>query len=253
VIYEVTQGPVGKLLYQTLYVGRAININLEIVDYPEWSEAYIVYGTITTKLPREDTTYTHQKTIMISVDENAPAFRNGVIRVKVTVPDEGMVEGFEQILELPFKPDYLGMLKVSPNTQHKKIGPMDTAEIPISVTNLGNGKTKVEFSIKNVPDNWLAIVTDHIILEPGQSGTVFLTVKPPKGFGYHDDYEGFVIEYTPAWAEDINITGETEHVSLAVESRGISVIGIEVILPIIILIVLVIVAIYYFIKKMQKK
>ena len=80
-----------------------------------------------------------------------------------------------------------------------------------------------------------------------------LTVKPPKGFGYHDDYEGFIIEYTPAWADNPEKRGITQQVSIAIESRGISVIGIEAVLPIIVLIILLIFVVYYLIKRFRRK
>jgi hypothetical protein len=130
---------------------------------------------------------------------------------------------------------------------------MDTAEIPIRVINLGNARTDAKFKVKNVPKGWIAIVTDKIILETQQTDNIFLTVKPPKGFGYHDEYETIVIEYIPTWAEDVSVRGVTEQITVAVESRGISVIGIEVVVPIIVLLILILFAVYYVYKQMKRK
>lgn len=256
--YKVIKGGfAGDLIYGLLYAGRVVNIQLNIEEYPrEWSTVSIIDNTITTGLPRvldtwEDPSYTKQ--IFITVDDNAPAFRDGEIKIRVTVETVGPVDKFDEVQTLRFRPDYSPKLNILPETQHKIIGPMDTAEIPIRVTNLGNGQTKVFFRVSRIPDNWVAIVTDQITLDPDQTDTIFLTVKPPKGFGYHDDYEGFVVECTPAWAENTKIQGVTETVSVAVESRGISVIGIEVILPFIILIILVVIAVYLFLKRIRRK
>ena len=165
-----------------------------------------------------------------------------------------MIEKFDSVVELQIKPDYAPKLNVIAEPQNIMIGPMDTATIPLKVTNLGNGETKVSFIVPNPPVGWMTIVTDQIILAPDQTESVYLTVKPPKGFGYHDDSVTLIIEYTPAWSEDITQKGVTEQVSVAVESRGISVIGIEVVLPIIILILVVIFfAYYYLFKKMRRK
>lgn len=253
--YSLTKGPFGNLIYRTLYVGRRVDIKLELIDYPkEWSTVFLPFDTLTVNLPRDINVILKRSiTLMISVDETAPAFNSGTISIRATVAKIGMIEKFDQTIQLTFKPDYLPMLDVQPETQHKIIGPMDTAEIPIRVTNLGNARTKAQFRITNLPEDWMAIVTDQIILETQQTGTVFINIKPPKGFGYHDDYETFIIEYIPLWAENVQVRGVTEQISVAVESRGISVIGIEVIIPIIAIIILIIFALYYLYNKMIRK
>lgn len=254
--YTLVKGPLGKLIYRFLYAGRRVNIQLNIESYPaEWSTVTMFDNTITLGLPQdpaEEKTYQHQ--ILISVDDKAPAFREGKIAIRVTVDAVGMIDSFDEVIELTMRPDYSPQLNVVPETQTKVIGPMDTTEIPIKVTNLGNGQTKVSFKVRNVPEDWMAIVTDFIILDPDQTETVYLTVKPSRGFGYHDETESIIIEYYPAWSENLKYRGVTEQISVSIESRGISVIGIEVILPIIILIALVILVIYYFFfRRMRRK
>ena len=254
--YSIIKGPLGNFIYKAFYRGRRVNIQLNIESYPtEWSTVTMLDNTITFGLPQdvtEERTFNHE--ILISVDDNAPAFKEGKLAIRVNVDSVGMIDAFNEIIELTMKPDYAPKLNVVPGTQTKVIGPMDTTEIPIKVTNLGNGQTKVTFRVPNVPKNWLAIVTDQIILDPDQTETVFLTVKPPRSFGYHDETETLVVEYFPAWSENLNIKGVTEQISVSVESRGISIIGIEVILPIIILIALVILVIYYFFfRRMRRK
>jgi len=253
--YSITKGPFGNLIYNLLYIGRRVDIKLELIDYPrEWSTVYIPFDTITVSLQRNLNQVIEKSiVIMISVDESAPAYKDGTISIRAYVPKIGMIQAFDKTFQLTLKPAYLGMLNVQPETQHRLIGPMDTAEIPIQVTNLGNGRTKALFRVTSTYEDWMSIVTDQIILEPQQTGTIFLNVKPPKGFGYHDDSRTFIIEYIPTWAEAPEIRGYPEQLSIAIESRGISVIGIEVILPIIILIILVIFAIYYLEKRIRRK
>jgi uncharacterized membrane protein len=255
VTYSLTKGPFGGLLYSSLYAGRRVDIKLNIESYPsEWSTVTMFDNTISFGLPlisTETQEFTHQ--LLISVDDKAPAFKEGKIAIRVTVDAIGMIQKFDSVIELQIKPDYAPKLNVIAEPQHMIIGPMDTASIPIKVTNLGNGETKISFKVPNPPSGWMTIVTDQIILAPDQTESVYLTVKPPKGFGYHDDSVTLIVEYTPAWSEDIEKKGVTEQVSVGIESRGISVIGIEVILPIIILILLIIFFVYYLLKKMRRK
>jgi hypothetical protein len=251
--YSITRGPFGRAIYSLFYTGRRADIKLEIIDYPEWSNVYLPTNTMTIPLQTNPTKMVERSiTIMIGVAEDAPAFLDGTISIRATVPKIGMIQEFDKTIQLPFKPDYLPLIDAQANIQHKLIGPMDTAEIPIRVTNYGNGKTKALFRVTSVPENWGAIVTDQIILEPDQEDTIYLSIKPPKSFGYHDDLNVFTIEFIPAWAENIAIRGLPEQITVLVESRGISVIGIEVILPIIMLIILIIYAIYYVNKRIRR-
>jgi hypothetical protein len=254
IVHTLTKGPFGGGIYSLFYAGQKVDMKVEIENYPhEWTQVTAFADTIDFALPQDlekETKRTH--TLFISVFDNAPAQQEGKIALRITIPKIGMIEGYDKVIELPFRADYLAKLNVLAETQTKVIGPMDTTEIPIKVTNLGNGETIVKFNIPNIPSGWSALVTDQVILSPDQIETVFLTVKPPKGFGYHDDVYTFRVEYTPVWSIDQSLKGETDQVTVSVESRGISLIGFEVVLPIILLLIVVIYLIYYFMRKRQK-
>lgn len=239
------------------YIGRQVNIKLEILETPTWCEASLSQGTLTTNLPSDITDPRNIPTKMvISVDPDAPAFAQGSIRVKATVEKIGAIDGFEQSFDLPIQPDYLPLVQPElPDTNTKRIGPMDTAVFPIEITNLGNARTKVFLEVSHAPDDWIAVVTDTIILDEseGSKNTAYLTVRPPKGFGYHDDDASIKVKITPAYADDTTLQGNVETLTVIVESRGISFIGAEVIFPIIILVIVLLVIIYLVIKRSKEK
>ena len=133
---------------------------------------------------------------------------------------------------------------------------MDIAVFPIEITNLGNARTKVflEVDLSTLPDDWIAIVDDSIIIDEGEGSKniAYLTIRPPKSLGYHDDDASIRVKMTPARAENTQNRGEPEYVTVVVESRGVSILGLEVIAPIIIVIVAVILAILYFFMRKRK-
>jgi hypothetical protein len=255
--YTVTKGWFLANFVYNFYIGRQVNIKLDILEYPSWCEASISQGTLTTTVPRDSSVPQSLSTkIIISVDPDAPAFAQGKISVKATVDKVGPIDGYEQTFDLPFQPDYLPLVQPElPDTNTKRIGPMDTAVFPIEVTNLGNARTKVFLEVTHAPDGWIAVVTDTIILDEGEDSknTAYLTIRPPKSFGYHDDDASIKVKITPAYADDTTLQGNTESLTVIVESRGISVIGIELILPIIILIIVILVIIYLVIKRSKEK
>lgn len=236
-----------------LHNGRQVNLKLELVDWSPWCTPTITQTTITTSV--SDSEQELKGNLNLRVDLEAPAFGSGFVKVKITVPKVGMIEKFENEFTLEFSPAYLPLIKqqtVGSNT--KRIGPMDTAVFPIEIENLGNARTKVKLEVVDIPDGWTAIVTDLIILDEveGSSGTAYVTVKPPKSFGYHDDTAGVVIEMIPERAENPLEVGSAERITVLVESRGFSVIGLEAFAIPLIFIILIIFLIYYFLIRKRK-
>jgi hypothetical protein len=251
--HRLSRGPLGAGVYQWFYAGRKLDMKIVIKDYPsEWSEVTAFQDTVQISLPEDldkDEDYTYS--LSISIDDAAPAFQRGKITLGITIEEFGIIDAYNNDLNLEINPDYAPKLNVIAESQSNLIGPMDTVSVPIKVTNLGNGESKIFFDVENIPTGWTVLVTDQITLAPDQTGTTYLTVKPPRGFGYHDDVHTFKVVYYPAFSSDISKRGPEEQVTISVESRGISLIGGEIIFPIIILIIVAIYLIYYFIRKIK--
>lgn len=253
--HSLSYGPFGRSLYQVFYAGQIVYMKVQIKSYPsEWAQVTAFTDTIQLKLPTflSDVNQ-YQYTIAISVDDRAPAFTRGTIVLGVSIEARGIIKSYDQDLQLAINPSYAPKLNVIADIQSKIMGPMDIGTIPIKVTNLGNGESKVYFSVANIPVGWTVLVTDQVTLSPDQTETVYMTVKPPRSFGYHDDVNTFRIEYYPAWSTDPSIKGTTEQITVAIESRGISLIGGELVLPILILIIVIIIILFYYFKKIKQK
>jgi len=258
--YKVTIGGLfGANLIYALFQNRRVNIKLEVVDTPDWTTAQLETTTIPANIPRSvGTPESYYAYISLSLKEDAPAYERGSIGIKVTIPDVGPIQGFDQTLYVNFKPAYRAIIDVNPQINSKLIGPMDVTSFAIDINNQGNGRTKVflEIDYQSLPEGWSAVIDDNVIIEAGSGSektkTVYLTVYPPKGFGYHDDIANIRVKVTPTWAENTAIEGKYEYVTLNIQSRGISVIGIEVVLSIIVLIILIIVGIYLVYNRFKK-
>jgi hypothetical protein len=226
--YGVTKGAFLSQAFFTLYQGRQVNIKLEVTEKPDWCTATLKSDTITTAVASIETTLS--TTLTLRVDESAPAFGAGYVMIKASVSKIGAIDGYSQVFTLEFSPAYLPMINAQlPEGNSKSIGPMDTAVFPITVENMGNARTTVFFKIDNVPEDWIAVVTDDITLDEGKgsTGTVYLTIKPPKGFGYHNDDRSIIVTMTPARAEELSNQGESKTVTVIIESRGFSTPGFE--------------------------
>jgi len=229
--YKVTGGPGGKVVYNAFFLdNRLVTIKLEIIEKSSWCEVTIPKGTIiaTTSF---DEWVEYSGKINIQVNEDAPALAMGKVRIKASVDALSAISAFEEIFDLEFQPAYLPMIsKEVKEGNAREIGPLDTASFPIEITNLGNDRTKVFLEVENIPDGWIAIVSDDVTIDVDGKATAYLIIKPPKNFGYHHEEESFRVALIPARAEKISDRGQTEYVSVIVESRGFSTPGFEAIM-----------------------
>jgi hypothetical protein len=230
ITHTVTHGLFGKyLLY--LYSNTQIIIDLQITDKSSWCTATLSQGTLSTTVT-PDNISTRITKLSLQVADDAPAFDLGYVTIKATAQKIALIKGYEQEFTLSFVPDYKPLIQPTlPETNTKQIGPMDTATFPIEIKNLGNARTVVNLNVVSVPKDWVAIVTSQITLEEGtgSTGTAYLVVKPPKGFGYHDDQQTIMVSLQPAQADRQTNVGVTTYQTVLVQSRGFSTPGFEAI------------------------
>jgi hypothetical protein len=230
ITHTVTKTAGGKGVLSTLK-GALIPIHVEIVEKPSWCSATVQQGTLSVTV-QPDITSTVETTIAIQVTNNAPANSLGYIKVKATADRTSIIEGFENVFTLSFIPAYKSLINPSlPETNMKEIGPMDTAVLPITISNLGNARTIVFLDVTSIPEDWVAVVTSQLTLEEGAGsyGTAYLIVKPPKSFGYHNDEQTIKVSMQPVDAGDYSKRGEITYQTFLVQSRGFSTPGFETI------------------------
>jgi len=230
VSYVVTRGALGKGILLA-YSGKNAFVKLEIVEKSEWVTANLQTDTIA--LPISEEMHIGKTIVSFQVDENAPAYGLGYIKIKASIGTLGLIEGFDQAFTLNFVPSYKPLIDPSlPETNTKEIGPMDTAVFPVEIENLGNARTIVFLDVVSVPENWNAVITSQVTLDEkvGSKATAYLVVKPPKGFGYHFDEETIKISMTPVRADKTDEQGTILSESFLVQSRGFSTPGFEAIL-----------------------
>jgi hypothetical protein len=212
------------------YSNQEVNalVSLTVTDHSPWCSADLQPEIALTPL----TTGLTQSSSILSLQlrDDAPAYGDGYVTIKASVPGMGLIGRFEKEFTLAFIPEYLPRINVNlPEGTTKNIGPMDLAVLPIEVNNMGNARTTVFFKIENIPKGWTIVVTDDITLEDSTVKIAYLTVKPPKEFGYHYDEKSIMVKLTPARAEDLTNIGEPLYVTFIVQSRGFSTPGFEAI------------------------
>lgn len=231
-------------------------ILLEIIDKPSWCSVVLEQSKIIVNMTEIDSTTT---SIFINIDEDAPAYGEGYIKIKAKVSNQGLIEGTEKNYTLDFLPSFNPIIRLNlPETNTKRIDPMSKAEFPIEFENIGNARTKIFLTIVEIPKGWQATVTDEVTLndEKGSKATALLTIIPPTSTGYHLEEANIKVKMLPARAENIQDIGEPLYATFTVQNRGLSTYGSEAIVfygIIIVIIILLVIFILRFILKRRKK
>ena len=219
-------------LYQSKRGGQGMEnfIYIYIDETPEWCTASIT--PVILKVLPKPYWVSKNASIDIRVTENAPASAEGVLKVRLEAKPMGTIRAGTFFAEIPFIPGYLPILDIKTERTTKLIGPYDTAYFGIEVENLGNAKTQIICNALNVPEGWIIEVDTNVVIGAKTSGdntkkTIYLSIKPPYGFGYHNEREVINISITPSYFNDPSLKGEEYLLSFIVQNRGFSTPGFE--------------------------
>ncbi|RLF26441.1 MAG: hypothetical protein DRN01_04715 [Thermoplasmata archaeon] len=212
-------------------------IELSVDQAPEWCTALVSPGIVSTEV---STSYkSAQAIVTLSVDENAPAFTQSKVRIKMHARTlRGLGCEISEVTfydEIPFTPGYSPVISfTTPNGNFKEIGPGNTANFDIHVENLGNAPTEVTFKILNQPKGWSPNIISMTTLGAkvlGEETTkeIPFVVQPPYNFGYHNERQSFQVSLTPAYYRDPTLTGKEYVITFVVQSRGFSTPGFEMV------------------------
>lgn len=225
-------GPFASLLRAfSLLKETAIKITLTVDYTPDYCEAVIINPQV--ELSMDPSTEPRQSRLSLTITEQAPAFTQGKVRIKAISEEQpsllfSIKEG-EFVSEVPFEIGYWPVISHDePRGNLMEIGPLETADFPITIENLGNGPTYVAIELIDIPKgDWSVNIADSVqlgsaITGVGTSKTVHLIVKPPYGFGIHNERQNFKVKLTPSYLGSPDLVGQEMTLTFNVQNVGFS-------------------------------
>lgn len=220
------RGPLSSW-HELIFAKKSVDVKLEIIDKPEWCEAYLDINTFTFGV-KPNCSEPKNATLSISLNEKAPAFVTSSIKIKATSDSiKGLI--FTKVakgnytLDVPFTSGYVPLIEVDVNEEImvQKIPPLKTTIIPINITNLGNGKTDVFFKVTGDSSKYTCYIPSKIVLDSPLSGgenkkQIEFTITPYKNF----TSETISIRFTPVYSFDPLLQGQVEQIVLELENDG---------------------------------
>ena len=201
------------------YENQSIFGNIKVNNTPSWCTA-TVFPNLNVPLNIKKDGFSREVTLVIAVDEDAPAFSQEEIELEITVGNIGSIVGGTYTRKIQFIAGYLPLLDFNIPEKTKSISPGEIADFQMNVENLGNAKTLLNIDVLDKPEGWTIGVPDKV--EINDSSTIILNVQGPISFGYHDEKESIRLKMVPAHFENTSVTGEEYIVSFIIQSRGFS-------------------------------
>jgi len=223
VSYWVVHGILGKIiLWYYLLTFESVTVTIEIVNKPDYCSADLSISQLSFLIDDEITVgHTH---LVVAVNQYAPAFEPFNIQLKASVDSVfgpfgflPFIDGDQRIFNLSLIAEYFPLIDVTPEYGYLETTPGTTVIDPITVENLGNGKTLVDTHIINIPENWIAILSpSQLAIEVNESEMTNLSITPPYDFY---GYGVITVSFTPKYYYNPVHQGTPMYLQILVEVK----------------------------------
>ncbi|HEX2021693.1 MAG TPA: hypothetical protein VHH36_03220 [Candidatus Thermoplasmatota archaeon] len=171
--------------------------------------------------------------MVISASDQAPAFQDTEIVVQAKSASSQAFQEKTATASVSVHADYFSILDIALPESIKVERPQTPAAFPITITNFGNGPTKVNFEIEARPENekFTIIPPSSIQLESKQVGgsqitkDAILQVQTPYKNGYMNEPGAVTVKITSHYATDSTLVGASDKVTVLVTTKGFYVPG----------------------------
>jgi len=212
--------------HELIFKNKNVNVELSIVETPDWCTAEFTSASIKTRVSGG----TGQNTsLKLSVNENAPAFQNGVVKIRAT---SSAIKGLLGIItkvtdgnfsaDIPFTVGYFSAISLETEGTYLEIPPLNVTHIPINITNLGNGPTQISVEVENISDNLNVSYVQVALIDSLATGgddnkaTIVIDVMPNK----HFSQETIIVKITPSADRHPELTGKTYILTYVLKNDG---------------------------------
>jgi len=225
VSFWVTWGIFGRAI-NYIYRGVPIQLEVSVIDRPEWCVATLSQGTLLCIIPplKENSHEIVHTWLSVSVADDAPAFALCPITIQTTVkPLRGpfgfitVMHGITKVVNVTFSVAYKPLIQpFFPQTNLIETPPLVQVELPIGIKNLGNGRTIVANEVVDYPEGWIVSLPTQLILEVDEYKEMNLTIIAPSNFS---DEETITVSFTPHSFDNYSLVGTITYASFLVYYR----------------------------------
>jgi hypothetical protein len=218
--FWVTWGVFGRFI-NYIYHGTPIQLELSIIDKPEWCVGTLSQKTILGIIPppKENSHQILHTLLTVTVADDAPAFELCPITIQTIVePLRGpfglitVMQGITKVVNVTFTVAYKPLISFHlPQTNIIETPPLVQVELPIGITNLGNGRTTVENEVVNYPSDWIVTLPSQLILDVGEYKEINLSIIAPSNFSGE---RTITMGFTPHSSDNYSLVGQCTFINI---------------------------------------
>jgi len=238
-----------RLLFLQTIIITSARVKLTVLNDPDWAAVSITnpnpYVDIDTNTVETTTS------VVIAAHDDAPA-EGFSLKLKAETDPllNNHVPARDAYLDIVFQPGYIPLIDVYTEEPSRIVGPQDTVNFPIRITNLGNKQTLVTIRVVDYPQGWTPLLSQsQVIIPSAESGNnigyLSFSITPPFGFGWHNDLETITLELTPQFSPPqgnmSGYIGTPVPFQMTIRNRGFSTPGFEMVIMIIAMIAVAII------------
>jgi len=252
--------------HAVVFQNRLMKIELSIAEKPEWCTATITSPVVDVDIRANfDDPANANTSLLIKVNEKAPALEQGKITIEATSP---AIKGFFGIItkvtegkvytNIPFIVGYFPIIDFEPEFTYKEIPPLDVTKIPINITNYGNGPTELLIEIEEIPEKWNISYPEKILVGSPALGEeneaeVVIDIRPNKYFSR----EAINVSFIPRYFAEPKLKGSTYVIGIFLKNDGSfkeeNGLEINAILLVVVIVVIVLILVFVIILKRKKE
>lgn len=229
-----------------------IDLEIDNATLPDFVSASLSRNQVSVDICQELVRAKEQVVLIVNVDETAPAFLDFNVKLKATARATTSrfklvtIDSITSYAEVRMQPNYVPFISITePEGNQFNVSSNSITNIPINITNLGNGPTLITFEIIDEPKDWALHIRESVELSVGEKTTENLTVKTDNNPNQRYTIQ---LKLTPSYYHDPTLTGDNYTLNFTVTSKGSVTedINIGLILLIILIpVILFVVFIYY--------
>lgn len=215
-----------------------IQVSLEKVSGPAW--ATIVFSPPIVSITAEAAPGENNAkgsadfTVLVSASQEAPAFQETEVKIQAKLQGSTFIPTATQSATASVRAAYFSILDVAVPETIKVERPQTPVSFPITITNFGNGPTKVNFELLAPPgegDKMQIVPPQAITLESRQTGgsaitkDAILQVQTPYKNGYLNEPRSVTVKLASHYATNTQLAGAADQVTVLVTTKGFYVPG----------------------------
>jgi hypothetical protein len=215
--YWVTWGIFGRITNYYLK-DRGVNINIEIINKPDFCEASLNENEIYIPIPKkQNIKESYNNFIRIFLRLDAPAYKGFNITLQATMDRKikgplGLITLLSQankIVNITLIPEYYGNVGYClPEGNVIETPPLIEKQLPIKLYNFGNGKSLIESEIISAPSDFIVYLDpENLILDVLENKSIYLKVIAPSNFS---GIETITSKFTPSFLGRPDLEGPPE-------------------------------------------